>query len=224
VVLILACLLAGGTRCHGFSFGGVSRTTFRSSFTGASQNFGVCSSRSKSTNQLNMMFDQLAKAISSVVQELGPRQRITEEGIKPALRSVRRALLDADVNIDVADALIDGVRRRSLGEEVIKGITADQQFIKAMYDELVDMMGGDAESQPTSVDIIGMKSSAPASTLAVGSPGNPAVVLLAGLQGAGKTTRNRQEGESVMKSPTRFLTQCCHSSDETQEKQQQQEN
>jgi signal recognition particle subunit SRP54 len=137
-----------------------------------------------------MMFDQLANAISRVVKDFGPRQRITEEGIKPALRSVRRALLDADVNIDVADALIDGVRKRILGEEVLQGVTADQQFIKAMYDELVDMMGGDAQST-NSIEMMGAQSSAPASTLAVGTPGDPAVVLLAGLQGAGKVQEKR---------------------------------
>jgi signal recognition particle GTPase len=61
---------------------------------------------------------------------------MTENSIQPALRSVRRALLDADVNVDVATALIDGVKRRSLGKEVIEGVTAEQQFIKAMYDEV----------------------------------------------------------------------------------------
>jgi signal recognition particle GTPase len=61
---------------------------------------------------------------------------MTENSIQPALRSVRRALLDADVNLDVATALIDGVKRRSLGKEVIEGVTAEQQFIKAMYDEV----------------------------------------------------------------------------------------
>lgn len=120
------------------------------------------------------------------MKDFGPKQRITEEGIKPALRSVRRALLDADVNVDVADALIDGVRKRTLGEAVLDGVTADQQFIKAMYDELVDMMGGDTQST-SSIDMMGTQSSAPASTLAVGSPGDPVVALLAGLQGAGKT-------------------------------------
>lgn len=111
--------------------------------------------------------------------------RITEASIKPALRQVRRALLDADVNIDVADALIEGVKKRSLGEEVLKGVTADQQFIKAMYDELLDMMGGDSE---TSSPMGGAENGAPAETLAVGTPQKPAVILLAGLQGAGKTT------------------------------------
>ena len=131
-----------------------------------------------------MMFDQLSAAISQVAQSLGPKRRITEESIQPALKQVRRALLDADVNVNVADTLIDGVRKRSLGTEVIKGVTSEQQFIKAMYDELLDMMGGtvvtSAEQQ--------RPSTIPAATLATGIAGNPAVVLLAGLQGAGKTT------------------------------------
>lgn len=111
---------------------------------------------------------------------------MTENSIKPALKDVRRALLDADVNIDVADALIDGVKKRSLGEEVMQGVTADQQFIKAMYDELLDMMGGDSSTASSTMG--GTTDGAPAATLAVGSPEEPAVVLLAGLQGAGKTT------------------------------------
>jgi len=138
-----------------------------------------------------MMFDQLSSAISTVVKDFGPKQRITEESIKSALRSVRRSLLDADVNIDVADALIDGVKRRCLGETMVKGVTADQQFIKAMYDELVDMMGGDSSSSSSSSGnpMMGpVPNAPPASTLAIGTKGNPAVVLLAGLQGAGKTT------------------------------------
>ncbi len=140
-----------------------------------------------SSTQLNMMFDQLSKAITTVVQDFG-KQRITEESIKPALRSVRRALLDADVNIDVADALIDGVKKRSLGEEVLKGVSADQQFIKAMYDELVDMMGGDSAAKPDDSPMGPSAIAPPASTLAAGTSDDPAVVLLAGLQGAGKTT------------------------------------
>lgn len=108
--------------------------------------------------------------------------RITEESIKPALRDVRRALLDADVNIGVADTLIDGVKKRTLGEEVIKGVTADQQFVKAMYDELLDIMGGSSATTKEPGQ------AAPAATLATGTSDDPAVILLAGLQGAGKTT------------------------------------
>merc|ERR1719276_618878 len=90
------------------------------------------------------MFDQLSTAISDVAKNIGGRQRMTEKSISQALKDVRRALLDADVNLNVADTLIEGVKKRSLGAEVTKGVTADQQFIKAMYDELLDMMGGDS--------------------------------------------------------------------------------
>lgn len=174
-----------------FTPGNILRGQMSSSFTGQPAAGAVVERRPErrsSDLQLNMMFDQLSNSISSVVKDFG-KQRITEESIKPALRSVRRALLDADVNIDVADALIEGVKKRSLGETVIDGVSADQQFIKAMYDELVDMMGGDSSTKPPVDSQLGPSAIAPpASTLAIGTPDEPAVVLLAGLQGAGKTT------------------------------------
>lgn len=108
---------------------------------------------------------------------------MTEKSISQALKDVRRALLDADVNLNVADTLIEGVKTRSVGQEVTKGVTADQQFIKAMYDELLDMMGGDSTIPNTQ-----SMSNVPAATLAVGTAEEPSVILLAGLQGAGKTT------------------------------------
>ena len=144
---------------------------------------GVAPSTSRTA--LGMMFDQLSKAITDAAQQFGPKKRMTEASIKPALRDVRRALLDADVNLNVADSLIEGVKQRSLGTQVIEGVTAEQQFVKAMYDELLDMMGGDSTKQKSQSDI---GTAAPASTLATGTSENPAVILLAGLQGTGKTT------------------------------------
>jgi len=152
-----------------------------SSFVG-NQHVFFSSPQKSSSSQLNMMFDQLSEAIGNVAKSLGPKQKMTEKSIKPALRDVRRALLDADVNIDVADTLIEGVKKRSLGQEVIKGVTSEQQFVKAMYDELLDMMGGDSSQARSET------SSLPVATLAAGKPGDPAIILLAGLQGAGKTT------------------------------------
>lgn len=115
---------------------------------------------------------------------------MTEASIKNALKDVRRALLDADVNLEVADTLIEGVKKRSIGAEVTKGVTADQQFIKAMYDELLDMMGGDSSSASNNASSgMASTSNVPAATLATSKgDGQPAVILLAGLQGAGKTT------------------------------------
>eukprot|EP00590_Aulacoseira_subarctica_P003114 CAMPEP_0172422190 /NCGR_PEP_ID=MMETSP1064-20121228/8386_1 /TAXON_ID=202472 /ORGANISM="Aulacoseira subarctica , Strain CCAP 1002/5" /LENGTH=527 /DNA_ID=CAMNT_0013162955 /DNA_START=212 /DNA_END=1795 /DNA_ORIENTATION=- len=125
------------------------------------------------------MFDQLSSAITEAVQTtFGGKNRISEKGIQNALKDVRRALLNADVNVKVADALIDGVKKRSVGKAVIQGVTADQQFIKAMYDELLDMLGGDDSSQQQQRP----------SNIASGTPETPAVILLAGLQGSGKTT------------------------------------
>lgn len=129
-------------------------------------------------SSMNMMFDQLSSAITNVAQSFGGRSRLTEGNISQALVDVRRALLDADVNIQVADTLIEGVKRRSVGVvERVKGVTADQQFVKLMYDELLEIMGGDASKSGDDI---------PAATLARGE--DMAVVLLAGLQGAGKTT------------------------------------
>ncbi|KAL7577024.1 hypothetical protein ACA910_006769 [Epithemia clementina (nom. ined.)] len=139
------------------------------------------------------MFDQLSAAISSVAQNLASSKssKMTEQSIKPALRQVRRALLEADVNVEVADTLLEGVKKRSLGQAVIQGVSAEQQFVKAMYDELLDLMGGDSSSTTTSSSkstSLPKGTSIPAAQLVTGTPANPAVILLAGLQGAGKTT------------------------------------
>ncbi|GKY95129.1 hypothetical protein MPSEU_000476800 [Mayamaea pseudoterrestris] len=141
----------------------------------------------RETGLKNMMFDQLTNAMSKIATTLsgGGKKTMTEQSIKSALRETRRALLDADVNIEVADTLIAGVQARALGQEVIQGVTADQQFIKAMYDELVDLFGGDATNLRAAADPM---ASLPAATLSVGTIDSPAVILLAGLQGAGKTT------------------------------------
>eukprot|EP00540_Astrosyne_radiata_P020226 CAMPEP_0116831616 /NCGR_PEP_ID=MMETSP0418-20121206/5441_1 /TAXON_ID=1158023 /ORGANISM="Astrosyne radiata, Strain 13vi08-1A" /LENGTH=568 /DNA_ID=CAMNT_0004460897 /DNA_START=42 /DNA_END=1749 /DNA_ORIENTATION=- len=125
--------------------------------------------RQETSNTRLHMFEQLTNALSQVAKSISPKEKMTEKSIRPALRSVRRALLDADVNLGVADQLIDGVKQRSIGTEVITGVSADQQFVKAIYDELLTMM-------------------VPIAILDRGTPENPAVILLAGLQGAGKTT------------------------------------
>ena len=115
------------------------------------------------------MFDQLTERLSSAVDALRGKGRISEDNIKDALRQVRMALLEADVSLPVVKTFIDQVRQKALGEQVLRSLTPGQALIKIVHDELVAIMGeGDSElnlrSQP------------------------PAVILLAGLQGAGKTT------------------------------------
>ncbi|WP_460193848.1 signal recognition particle protein [Thermosynechococcus sp. FA-CM-4201] len=115
------------------------------------------------------MFDALAERLESAWKTLRGQDKITENNIQEALREVRRALLEADVNLQVAKDFIENVRQRAIGAEVIAGVRPDQQFIKIVYDALVEVMG---ESH---------------SPLAHVAP-PPTIILMAGLQGTGKTT------------------------------------
>ncbi|RMH67925.1 MAG: signal recognition particle protein [Cyanobacteria bacterium J003] len=132
------------------------------------------------------MFDALAERLESAWKTLRGQDKITENNIQEALREVRRALLEADVNLQVAKDFIENVRQRAIGAAVIAGVRPDQQFIKIVYDALVEVMG---ESH---------------SPLAHGeSP--PTIILMAGLQGTGKTTATaklalhlRKEGRSAL--------------------------
>ena len=115
------------------------------------------------------MFDKLTERLSGAVAALTGRGRLTEDNISDALRQVRMALIEADVAVPVVKAFIDAVKLRALGAEVQQSLTPGQVFIKILHDELVRTMGEpggglNLRAQP------------------------PVVVLLAGLQGAGKTT------------------------------------
>lgn len=115
------------------------------------------------------MFDALAERLESAWKSLRGQDKITESNIQEALREVRRALLEADVNFQVVKDFVAEVQQAAQGAEVISGVRPDQQFIKIVYDELVRVMGesnvplAQAETAPT-------------------------IVLMAGLQGTGKTT------------------------------------
>jgi len=115
------------------------------------------------------MFDSLTERLSHAVDAVRGRGRLTEDNIADTLRQVRMALLEADVAVPVVKAFTDAVRQRALGEEVARSLTPGQAFIKILHDELVQVMGEPGQglnlrAQP------------------------PVIVLLAGLQGAGKTT------------------------------------
>jgi signal recognition particle subunit SRP54 len=115
------------------------------------------------------MFDSLSQRLSGTVNRLRGRGRLTEESIRESLREVRIALLEADVALPVVKELIERVRERAVGQEVLKSLTPGQALVKVVSDELSTVMG----------------SSNAALNLAVKPP---AIVLMAGLQGAGKTT------------------------------------
>ncbi|PIK85393.1 signal recognition particle protein Srp54 [Synechococcus sp. 63AY4M2] len=118
------------------------------------------------------MFDALSEKLELAWRKLRGQDKITETNIQEALREVRRALLDADVNLQVVKQFIEDVRQAALGAEVILGVTPDQQFIKIVHDELVKVMGeanvpiAQAEQPPTIVVMVGLQGSGKTTTCA----------------------------------------------------------
>lgn len=115
------------------------------------------------------MFDNLTDRLSRTLRNISGRGRLTEENIKETLREVRMALLEADVALPVVRDFINRVKEKAVGHEVNKSLTPGQEFVKIVRNELVSAMG--EENQVLNL---------------AAQP--PAVVLMAGLQGAGKTT------------------------------------
>jgi signal recognition particle subunit SRP54 len=115
------------------------------------------------------MFDTLSDKLQGVLGDLGKRGRLDEEAINKAMREIRLALLEADVNFKVVKEFVAGVKEKALGVEVAKSITPGQQVVKIVHDALVELMGTGS------------------SGIAL-APRAPTVILMAGLQGSGKTT------------------------------------
>lgn len=115
------------------------------------------------------MFESLTKRLSGTIQALRGRGRLTEDNIRDSLREVRVALLEADVALPVVAALIERIKARAIGQEVLTSLSPGQALVKIVHDELAAVMGAEASELDLNV---------PA----------PAVILMAGLQGAGKTT------------------------------------
>ena len=116
------------------------------------------------------MFDSLSDKLEATFKKLAGQATINEINIGLAMRDIKRALLGADVNYKVAKKLIEDIREKSLGEQVIKSVSPAQMIVKIVYDELTELMGG--EQKPLNL-----------------SPKKlPAIIMVAGLQGSGKTT------------------------------------
>jgi signal recognition particle subunit SRP54 len=115
------------------------------------------------------MFGTLSDRLSGILSGLTRRGSLTEDDVNAALREVRKALLEADVALEVVRSFTDKVRERAVGAEVLKSITPGQQVIKIVNDALIDMLGGDGEG--ITFDAV-----------------PPVPILMVGLQGSGKTT------------------------------------
>src|SRR6267142_2819087 len=125
------------------------------------------------------MFDSLSSKLQTAFKNLRGLGKISEENAGEALREVRLALLEADVNFKVARDFIERVKAKSIGQEVIQSIQPGQQIIKIIHDELVDLLG--------------------ASNAGLQLSGNPSCVLMAGLHGSGKTTSSAKLARLLLK-------------------------
>jgi signal recognition particle subunit SRP54 len=114
------------------------------------------------------MFDNLSDRLERSFKILKGEGRITDINVAETLKEIRRALLDADVNYKIAKSFTDNVKAKAMGEKIVASVKPGQMMVKIVHDELVTLMGGSNED-------INLK-------------GNPAVILVAGLQGSGKTT------------------------------------
>src|SRR2546430_10153257 len=131
------------------------------------------------------MFDSLSNRLQDVFQTLRGETRLTPENVEAALREIRLALLEADVNFKVVKAFIDRVRDRAMGQDVLKSLSPSQQVVKIVRDEMVALFGDAAGGlKPTNK--------------------RPRVILLLGLQGAGKTTTAGKPGEVLGTQGKRF--------------------
>src|SRR4051812_35461128 len=114
------------------------------------------------------MFNNLTERLEGAFKNLKGEARITELNVANTVKDIRRALVDADVNYKIAKEFTDVVREKAMGEKVINAINPGQLMVKIVQDQLTELMGGEAADFSIT--------------------GNPAVILIAGLQGSGKTT------------------------------------
>ena len=133
------------------------------------------------------MFDNLSERLERSFKILKGEGKITEINVAETLKDVRKALLDADVNYKVAKTFTDTVKEKALGQNVLTAVKPSQLMVKIVHDELTQLMGGE--------------------TAEIDLEGKPAVILMSGLQGSGKTTfsgklarmlKNEKEQETVV--------------------------
>ena len=123
------------------------------------------------------MFENLQDKLDSAFKNLKGQGQITELNIAATVKEIRRALVDADVNYKIAKEFTDKIKDKAIGEKVLNAVSPGQQMIKIVSDELTELMGGTVED--------------------INIKGNPAIILISGLQGSGKTTFTGKLGNFV---------------------------
>lgn len=134
------------------------------------------------------MFDNLSEKLQGIIRQTTGKE-LTQDNMQEALREIRRALLEADVNLRVVKAFISNIKDRAEGEQVLKGVDPAQQLVKIVHDELVELLG--KETQPLNLT------------------GHPSVIMMLGLQGSGKTTSSAKLAVKLKKEGKNPLLVAC---------------
>ena len=134
------------------------------------------------------MFDNLSEKLQGIIRQTTGKE-LTQDNMQEALREIRRALLEADVNLRVVKAFISNIKDRAEGEQVLSGVDPAQQLVKIVHDELVELLG--KETQPLNLT------------------GHPSIIMMLGLQGSGKTTSSAKLAVKLKKEGKNPLLVAC---------------
>jgi signal recognition particle subunit SRP54 len=135
------------------------------------------------------MFESLSSKIDKALKTLKGQGKITEINVASTVKEIRKALIDADVNYKVAKSVTDSIREKALGREVLIAVSPGQLLVKIVSEELTELMGGTKED--------------------INTKGDPAVILIAGLQGSGKTTFSAKLASYLKKQNKNVLLAAC---------------
>ena len=135
------------------------------------------------------MFDSLSDKLQDIIAKTAGQKELTQENMQDALREIRRALLEADVNLRVVKAFISNIKDRAEGENVLSGVNPAQQLVKIVHDELIELLG--KETSPLNFT------------------GHPNLIMMLGLQGSGKTTSSAKLAVKLKKEGRNPLLVAC---------------
>lgn len=135
------------------------------------------------------MFESLSDRLQNIIANTTREKELTQENMKDALREIRRALLEADVNLRVVKAFISSIKDRAEGENVLQGVNPSQQLVKIVHDELINLLGKDVSPLNTA--------------------GHPNIIMMLGLQGSGKTTSSAKLAVKLKKENRNTLLVAC---------------
>lgn len=138
------------------------------------------------------MFDAISDKFSSIIRSISGKSKISEKNVQDAVEEIKMALLDADVNLRVVRRFVNRTLEEALGDKVLKAVNPGQQFVKVVYDKMVQLLG-DPENQ----------------ALKLKGPDTVTVILMMGLQGSGKTTTSAKLALSLKKQGRRVLMAAC---------------